>query len=150
MKVFELNTEEIQNLLPWIQDCEKNGFNWPWNIEQWREVNWDHHNFYILEEQNSPIGFSLFQSLPGNDSCHLLKIFILPHLHGQGKGKFLLLRSLEKENGNGKSSCFLEVETQNSHAVMLYESLGFVKMREIKNFYKNGAAALCYLKSWSS
>lgn len=150
MIVKQVPPDQFFDLLPWILEGEESGFRWPWKEESWRDLNWEHHHLYLLSLDTQPIGFCLFQSLPGDDSCHLLKIFVIPAEQGKGKGKYLLKASLNYEDKKGKTSCFLEVESVNRPAIALYESLNFQKMREISGFYSDGTDAAGYLKTWSA
>lgn len=145
--VYRLEAEEYLKIVDWIQEVDKDFFPWPWSSKSWSEINFENHSLYLIEKNNKHLGFALFQSLNGDDSCHLLKILILPVFRGLGYGSQLLKECLQKENSLGKKSCYLEVERGNSGAIGLYERLGFKKVREVEGFYKNGNDALCYLLS---
>ncbi|RUL87913.1 GNAT family N-acetyltransferase [Tautonia sociabilis] len=58
---------------------------------------------------------------------------VLPEYRGQGLGRRLVARSLMGFRERGLSRAFLEVTADNVHAVRLYRSIGF---RRVKTLYK--------------
>ena len=57
-----------------------------------------------------------------------------PTLRGQGIGRDLLRRVCANALGDGASAVHLEVETDNDHALGLYESVGF-ELHTTEDYY---------------
>lgn len=149
MKTIKIHKDNYGQWSSWVRNIDLEEFQWPWKIEDWENLSFDNYSLYLQMKGETPVGFSLFHSLKGDDGCHLLKIIILKGYQGTGLGKSLLMNSLEGESDCGKRHCFLEVEKNNVSARNLYEGLGFRYLRVIKGFYRNGDDAVAYEKSWS-
>lgn len=84
--------------------------------------------------EGKAIGY--FLAAASFEECELYRIGVLKEHRGQGKGKALiksLLRALPPET----ERVYLEVRESNKGAIGLYESMGFKKAAERKNYYGN-------------
>jgi ribosomal-protein-alanine N-acetyltransferase len=64
-----------------------------------------------------------------------------PEARGNRLGPRLLQQMIDDLRHRGSKSIFLEVRTDNSAAIRLYESFGFKTCRLLKNYYGPGIAA---------
>lgn len=79
-------------------------------------------HFYMIDYRNTTIG--MVRVAHHNEEAWIFGFAIAPEHQGKGYGKQALLKIIKQEQGNGYP-LFLEVETQNAHALKLYETCGF-------------------------
>lgn len=124
-------------------------FTWPWNRESWLSLN-ENSYLALAFEDEEVIGFALWDKNPFSDVAHLYKVLVHPKKRKKGLGFSLLNESERSLRNLSSASLYLEVEEHNDDAVALYLKLGFVKLRKIPNFYKDGSCALTMEKSLTS
>lgn len=78
--------------------------------------------FYMIDYNLMTIG--MIRVAHYNNEAWIFGFAISPKHQGQGYGKKTLLKIIKQEQENGYP-LFLEVETQNAHALKLYEACGF-------------------------
>lgn len=89
----------------------------------------------ILIYNSMPIGYCLFRILM--DEVEILSIEIETKFRNMGFG-LILFYEIERLFEERKiSKCFLEVNINNDLARNFYEKLGFICIKNIKNYYKN-------------
>lgn len=103
----------------------------PWTQQQFQESLHSYH-CTVLEQYGKVVGFCILQSVL--DEANLLLIAIHPEYQGQGLG-YKLLESSIKMLANNPIQIFLEVRESNSHAIALYEKMGFHQIDMRKNYY---------------
>jgi N-acetylglutamate synthase-like GNAT family acetyltransferase len=81
------------------------------------------HQFYIAEQNNSPIGFASVSKEEEN-SCKLNKLYVLPTAQKTGAGKALLQKSIDFAKSHAASCLYLQVNKQNN-AQHFYSKHGF-------------------------
>ena len=90
----------------------------------------------ILIYNSIPIGYCLFRILM--DEVEILSIEIEAKFRSMGLG-LILFNEIERSFEERKiSKCFLEVNINNDLARNFYEKLGFICIKNIKNYYKSG------------
>ena len=87
-------------------------------------------------------GLSKLKSLRPARQCHVVSIAVREPYRRRGIASSILARAMEmaKEN-HGAVECFLEVRVSNEPAVMLYEKLGFSKVKRNYSYYIDGEDA---------
>jgi ribosomal protein S18 acetylase RimI-like enzyme len=95
-------------------------------------------HFYIAELDGEPIGALRAGEWDGFGD--ITAFGVLPEHQRKGYGRQMLLDSVELLTAEGITRIRLEVETDNSGALGLYESCGFRVQREY-GYYRLGAAA---------
>ncbi|MBC7430371.1 MAG: ribosomal protein S18-alanine N-acetyltransferase [Bacteriovorax sp.] len=125
-------------------EMDRDHFPTPWSKEAWYKVFFSvgQRLLLIAEEDDVILGFALFDITSADSFAHLLKIVVGPNVRGVGIGKNLLSASIMVLKERNIKSFFLEVEEHNSHAINLYESLGFKIIHQKKQFYSSGTTAL--------
>lgn len=116
-------------------------FSKPWKRESWESLHEEHHQLFIYKNNHEPVAFALFKLVKGDDTAHLLKIFILPDFRG-GALSLNFWQSLTEYYKNRCEKIYLEVESDNVRAVRFYQKHGFQHLRTIKAYYSNGSDAL--------
>jgi ribosomal protein S18 acetylase RimI-like enzyme len=87
------------------------------------------HEFIIVFENETPIGFASFSAHANNASIyHLNKIYVLPRQQGKSIGKQLLEHVMSFAKKNGAASLQLNVN-RNNKALKFYEKQGFTVIR---------------------
>jgi len=87
----------------------------------------------------------------GGYSAELLYVYVRKEYRGQKISSLLLDKLIEDLTGLDEfENLFLEVRTENSAAIKLYESHGFLKVGERKNYYSNNEDALVYSYEFKS
>jgi ribosomal-protein-alanine N-acetyltransferase len=69
------------------------------------------------------------------DEAEILSIAIAAALQGQGLGRALLRRNLQRLAGLGVRAAFLEVGADNAPALALYQSMGFEQVGKRERYY---------------
>lgn len=100
-----------------------------------------------LDENESLISFISYQALdfqsedcsPDKIEIEILDIAVLPQYRRQGIAKEMLKQLIAKHKKNtqkNSTKIFLEVAQDNTHAISLYDKLGFKIQSIRKNYYK--------------
>ncbi|MCS6955930.1 MAG: GNAT family N-acetyltransferase [Candidatus Calescibacterium sp.] len=74
-------------------------------------------------------------SVINNDDSELYKIIVDKYFRGKGIGKFLILYHIGFLKLNGVKASFLEVSCENSHAINLYQKVGYEIINIRKKYY---------------
>ncbi len=64
------------------------------------------------------------EGLP-NDTCELVKMYLLPQARGTGLGKLLIEKSIEQAKANGFKKIYLESMPELKQALKVYAKFGF-------------------------
>jgi ribosomal-protein-alanine N-acetyltransferase len=113
-----------------------------WNFDQLLETLHRRHGIlYYLADGDKWTGAVLFVMAPRTaDLCYL---FVRPEFRGKGFGLKLLeaaTKALCSETD--AEEVMLEVKLTNTHAIHIYERLGFERVSERKSYYNDGSDAL--------
>lgn len=117
-----------------------------WSQKTWLE-SWEDFGFFILQIaliDDDVVGFGLWTLPPVDDVMHLLKIVVKAELRGEGLAGKIFAQMLAQNSNKG---VFLEVRSDNSHAVALYQKLGLRIMTKTKNYYGSGIDAYKMFKA---
>lgn len=83
--------------------------------------------YFVAETGNEIIGGAgIFptEGLP-NDTCELVKMYLLPHARGKGLGKKLIEKCIDFARENGYKNVYLETMPELKQALQVYQKLGF-------------------------
>jgi ribosomal-protein-alanine N-acetyltransferase len=94
--------------------------------------------FFIGESAGEIVGYSLGAKTFGVDSGWLLDVIVAPNKQGFGYGRKLALKALETLEGAGAQVVRLVVQPSNTHAIKLYESLGFSEEGREPDYFDAG------------
>lgn len=83
--------------------------------------------YNIAEKEGTIIGGAGLFPTPGlpEDTCELVKMYLVPAARGAGLGKQLILHCLDQARALGFSRVYLETMPELSTALKLYEKQGF-------------------------
>ena len=93
------------------------------------------YQYYFVSYKNNNIGFIAFY--PRKDEMYLSKFYLQKEERGKGISKDMLHFVIKKTKEAGLNTIVLNVNKHNK-AVLVYEKLGFIKIREEKNDIGNG------------
>ncbi|MDA8020235.1 MAG: ribosomal protein S18-alanine N-acetyltransferase [Thermoanaerobaculia bacterium] len=85
------------------------------------------------------VAYAAFRSVV--DEAELLRLAVHPESRRRGLARELLQYAFEELNTEGVSTCHLEVRTDNSAALHLYEDLGFEPVGLRRSYYADGCDA---------
>lgn len=138
--LFQEMKEECFQRRKSIMELDKDFFPQPWLPSQWESTFGDSNSkiFLALSESQDVVGFSLFNLLPNDGQCHLLKIVMVPTYRSFGNALKLASLSLSHLKTEGSTNCYLEVSTNNAAGLRLYAKLGFKSLVCKKKYYSNG------------
>lgn len=125
-----------------VLDLDLKAFPHPWASSDWRSLDFSHHTLFVSVNGKNLQGFSLFRTLAGDETAHLLKICIAPTMRGKGYSGFFWTQIVKELKDKGFSKVYLEVESTNKGAIGFYRKSGFQDLRVIKSFYSSGGDAL--------
>lgn len=97
--------------------------------------------FYVAESDKHIIGYLSFLQRNGSTSGRIYSIAVHPDGRGNQTGRKLIDRGKEYARANGLRQISLEVRTDNSPAIRLYEKHGFSVKSVLKNYYTDGSDA---------
>ena len=103
---------------------------------------------WIAEEDGQMAGFAIADYGRGSEGivAYIQTIEVLPEMRGRGTGAELLSRIDNSARDKGARAIWLHVDSQNSSAIRLYESRGYLCQGRKENYYPQGHAALIYVK----
>ena len=114
----------------------------PWSASQYKEEfsSPTRHFVVALDEQQSIIGYAGIFA-PGEAEADILTVGVVPSHRGKGIAKALMDLITDWANAQGSTAMILEVKTDNSDAIGLYESLGYSKLNVRKDYFGAGLDA---------
>lgn len=92
-------------------------------------------NTYVLLGSSKTLGFAVIVTVENQAELH--NIAIDPEQQGKGLGS-QFLKALVAGLPTTVKQFYLEVRVSNFRAIRLYQQLGFVKIAERKDYYRNG------------
>ncbi|MEZ2442589.1 N-acetyltransferase family protein [Chitinophaga sp. RCC_12] len=95
------------------------------------------HQFLILQDDNSPIGFAAYSTTDAPGIFKLHKIYLDGNYQGKGIGKFLLEHVAGQVKSRGANTLELDVNRFNK-AKQFYEKQGFSVYKEKQTDIGNG------------
>ncbi len=108
----------------------------PWSKSQIaEELSFDGARLFVVRQGDTIAGLAAFQLAA--DEASLNTVTIGPSFRRQGAARALLCGALEALKAEGAGMCFLEVRSQNTPALALYDTLGFSRAGLRKRFFTN-------------
>jgi len=106
-------------------------FDWMYNIETLQNQVEDGHVFYVLKENEIPLGFiGIELNSPKKNNLKIHKIYVLPDAQGKGVGKKLIEKAIQIAEEKLIENVILNVNRFNK-AVSFYHKLGFKITSEV-------------------
>lgn len=135
--------------IPFIAALERECFSSPWSeraIED--ELSNEGAVFFTAENEGRKVGYMGMHCVL--DECYIANIAVSKSERRKGIGRLLLQYAEDRARERSCSFISLEVRVSNESAIGLYESEGFERVGERKNFYsgptENALIMTKYLK----
>ena len=114
----------------------------PWSSSQYKEEfsSPTRHFVVALDDQQSIVGYAGVFA-PGAAEADVLTVGVVPEHRGQGIAKALMALITDWAKAQRSTAMMLEVKTDNSAAIGLYESLGYTKLNVRKDYFGQGLDA---------
>jgi len=120
--------------VPFAAALERECFSAPWSEQM---INSEMANpevsFFCAKRDGAFLGHAGMMTVL--DEAHVYNIAVSPSARRQGVGRALVGALMCECEKNGVEILMLEVRASNTAAIRLYESCGFEKVGERKNFY---------------
>jgi len=129
MKIRNLKKEELEIILPWINETVKITLGEFWNPETIKEnviksFKKEPEGFIGIEENSELIAFIRIKTLK-NNTCHISDLYVKKEFRGKGLGKKLMEIADEYAKRKGAKRITLNVRKDNEPALNLYKKSGF-------------------------
>ncbi|TNF30828.1 MAG: GNAT family N-acetyltransferase [Deltaproteobacteria bacterium] len=126
-----------------IVELDQTEFSRPWSDASWMDVfEGETKQLFCLKRGDSLIGHTLWQLSKLEELAHLLKIQVAEEFKGQGHGYTLLIESENLLISNNFKKFYLEVESENTPAIHLYNKCSYLVVHSRKSYYDDGRDAL--------
>ena len=114
----------------------------PWSSSQYKEEfsSPTRHFVVALDDQQCIVGYAGVFA-PGAAEADVLTVGVVPEHRGQGIAKALMALITDWARAQGSTAMMLELKTDNSAAIGLYESLGYTKLNVRKDYFGQGLDA---------
>ena len=114
----------------------------PWSASQYKEEfsSPTRHFVVALDEAQNIVGYAGVFA-PGGAEADILTVGVVPDHRGKGIAKALIALITDWAKAQGSTAMMLEVKTDNSEAIGLYESLGYSTLNIRKDYFGAGLDA---------
>jgi [ribosomal protein S18]-alanine N-acetyltransferase len=116
-----------------ILDIERRAYAFPWTEQILHDCIDEGYDCWLLLLGEELVGYVVYAV--ALDEAHLLNLCIVPQRQGQGLGRDLLDRVLDRLRARRLEAVFLEVRVSNRVALGLYRSQGFTEVGYRKDYY---------------
>jgi [ribosomal protein S18]-alanine N-acetyltransferase len=131
MMIEPMKPEHIDEVVA----IEQVSFPDPWSRRMFeKELAFPAPNAYVMKHETGGIvGYSCFRS--AGDTADIMNLAVKPGCYRQKIGAQLLARMLDDIKKMSLRTVYLEVRSDNTPAIALYEKYGFKQQRVRKNYY---------------
>ena len=105
----------------------------PWSRSNFIDALKSGYQAQVLLADDTLLGY--FVAMKGVDEVHLLNVTVAPDHQHQGWGRIMLDALMIWAKGQGADWLWLEVRVSNLRAIKVYESHGYRRVGERKNYY---------------
>ena len=132
-------------------DLDQKSFKGLWTKTHWERELTDPKRICLgikeLETKNLLGLCSAWQVL---DQLHITFLAVEPIHQRKGIGKFLLSDLIKRSKSLQTNQIHLEVKDTNEPAKAFYKSMGFKRVGNRSNFYKDGSDAIIFIKKFNN
>lgn len=116
-----------------ISRIELSAYPHPWTLGIFRDCLSSGYECWVLERSGELIGYGVLSVASGE--AHVLNLCVAPSEQGAGLGRRILSRLLDLARWHHAERVFLEVRPSNTHAIALYDRVGFNEIGRRPNYY---------------
>ncbi len=100
--------------------------------------------FFVAEKNGIVVGYTISRKI--DDAGHVLAIAVSSEHRTQGIGRGLMEILVQHFLANGGKRIWLEVRVSNKSAIRFYETIGFDKIKTLKEYYLDKEDAILFEK----
>ncbi len=126
----------LANRLDDVVQVEQRAYAHPWNRANFLDALHSGYQAEILMADEAILGY--FVAMKGVDEVHLLNITVAPEYQGQGWARVMLDALTLWSRGQSAQWLWLEVRVGNARAMRVYESHGYRRVGQRKDYYPSG------------
>ncbi len=115
---------------------EQRAYPHPWSRTNFLDALHAGYQAQMLMADDTVLGY--FVAMKGVDEVHLLNITVAPEYQGQGWSRTMLDALAVWARGQSAQWVWLEVRLANARALHVYESYGYLRMGQRKDYYPAG------------
>ncbi len=123
-----------------VTRVEHDAYPFPWTRGNFLDSLSSGYEAWVMRDPEARLA-GYFLLMPVVDEMHLLNITVRPDLQGTGLGSRLLDKVRELTKAAGMSAILLEVRPSNTHALSVYQHVGFQQIGLRKNYYPAAAGS---------
>ncbi|MEP3046994.1 MAG: ribosomal protein S18-alanine N-acetyltransferase [Roseibium sp.] len=133
--------EVLDEDLPKLAEIHARSFSHKWGAAELARMKAQNGTIILVARRSSPygtrtpLGFLILRLAA--DEAEVLTVAVHPRQRGRGIGKKLMEAGLFRLYSDRCKSLFLEVDSSNESAVLLYRSLGFKEVGQRKSYYSD-------------
>jgi [ribosomal protein S18]-alanine N-acetyltransferase len=122
-----------QEDLDQVTAIEIAGYEYPWTNAIFRDCLRAGYNCWVLAQSVEIVGYGVLTVAAGE--AHVLNVCVSRENQGMGYGKRMMQRLIDLARWHRAERIFLEVRPSNTHAIALYDQLGFNEIGKRPNYY---------------
>jgi [ribosomal protein S18]-alanine N-acetyltransferase len=119
-----------------VVQVEQRAYAHPWNRANFLDALHSGYQAEILMADEMILGY--FVAMKGVEEVHLLNITVAPEYQGQGWARVMLDALTLWSRGQSAKWLWLEVRVGNARAMRVYESHGYRRVGQRKDYYPSG------------
>lgn len=108
-------------------------YEYPWTHGIFRDCLRAGYQCWVLTHEPEIVGYGVL-SVAASEA-HVLNVCVARDQHSQGYGRRLMQRLIELARWHRAERIFLEVRPSNTHAIALYDTLGFNEIGKRPDYY---------------
>jgi ribosomal-protein-alanine N-acetyltransferase len=116
-----------------VAAIELAAYAYPWTHGIFRDCLRAGYDCIVLAHGIEVVGYGVLSA--GAGEAHVLNVCVAPAQQGQGHGTRLMKRLIDLARWHRAERIFLEVRPSNTHAIRLYDQLGFNEIGKRPNYY---------------
>ena len=116
-----------------VAAIELAAYAYPWTHGIFRDCLRAGYDCIVLAHGIEVVGYGVLSAAAGE--AHVLNVCVAPAQQGQGHGTRLMKRLIDLARWHRAERIFLEVRPSNTHAISLYDQLGFNEIGKRPNYY---------------
>ncbi|WP_420805923.1 ribosomal protein S18-alanine N-acetyltransferase [Rhodoferax saidenbachensis] len=116
-----------------VLQVEQRAYDHPWNRTNFMDALHSGYQAQVLVADSHLLGY--FVAMKGVDEVHLLNITVAPEFQGQGWARIMLDALTLWARGQNAQWLWLEVRVSNTRAMQVYESHGYRRVGQRKQYY---------------